>query len=251
MKHQDATVAGWGEAGPLGILLRRGAETMGITLDAAQRTALLEYMEGVLAANRKINLTSIVEPEAAVRLHLLDSLTAVPELERAPEGPVLDLGSGGGFPGVPLSIATGREVVLLDSVGKKAVAVESVLHCMSPEVNARATAGRAEELASSSPAAYAAVVARAVAPLASLVELASPLLEDGGVLIALKGRPDDAEMASGISAAAIVGMTLAEVRNLTLPGTDERRRVVTFVKSGQPTVKLPRRVGLAQHDPLG
>jgi 16S rRNA (guanine527-N7)-methyltransferase len=205
----------------------------------------------MLEVNQVINLTRITQRESAVRMHLLDALMALPELLEAAEGPILDLGSGGGIPGVPLAFATGRETVLLDSVSKKGRAVQGILKSEFPDSRISVSPERAEEHARTCAGRYAAVVARAVAPLPSLVELAAPLLLSGGTLIALKGVPDADELASGRRVAELTGMYEAGVRRTTLPGGEERRTIVSYTKSGASKVRLPRRSGLAQHSPLG
>lgn len=227
------------------------ATQLGLSVSTGAREMAIRYLAGVLDANRTINLTRIVDPWAAVHLHLLDSLAAMSEVESAPEGRVLDLGTGGGFPGVPLAIATGRRFTLLDSVAKKGAAIQRVLSEVGVDASiVRVESGRAEELAARSPGAFAAVVARAVAPLPSLVELAAPLLVPQGLLIALKGCPEISERESGAAVGRIVGMSEHAWRVFCLPGGGEDRTIVTYVKDGSSKVRLPRRTGLAQRSPL-
>jgi 16S rRNA (guanine527-N7)-methyltransferase len=224
---------------------------MGVAVPTAARGCMLEYLAAVLEANTRVNLTRITRAGDAIRLHLIDSLSALPDLAQAPPGSALDIGSGGGFPGVPLSIGSGRDFTLLDSVAKKGAVVSAVLARLAClDVSIEVCAGRAEEFAVARPGHYAAIVARAVAPLPALVELAAPLLQDGGHLIALKGRPESSERASGSAAARIVGMSELSVREFTLPEGGEARTIITYAKTHSPTMKLPRRIGLAQHDPL-
>lgn len=215
------------------------------------RVNMIDYLLEILAVNERINLTNITEPEAALRLHIVDSLTALPELAGSPVGPALDIGSGGGFPGVPLAIASGRPFTLLDSVAKKGCAVRDVLENLSPyALDIEVLSARAEQQAIPDRGQFSAVVARAVAPLPSLVELASPFLQPGGLLIALKGRPDSSERGSGAAVARMVGMAEQSWRELSLPRGGERRTVVAYIKERRSTVDLPRRAGLAQHSPL-
>lgn len=212
---------------------------------------LVKYLNAVLAANESVNLTRITDPAQALRLHLLDSLCAVPEILLAPAGSICDIGTGGGFPGVPIALACDRDAMLLDSVRKKSDVVERILTELGMNSMVAVSHDRAEQHAREHASRYAAVTARAVAPLASLVELASPLLRPGGVLIALKGNPDEAEFASGLAAARVVGLTLKTRRDFVLAGGNELRCVIAYEKTGASTVRLPRREGLAQHVPLG
>lgn len=238
------------EAHELAALLSAGLDGLGVEMSADRVLRAVAYLIDILEVNQRINLTKVTDAKAAVRLHLLDSLAAAPELTAAPVGEVLDLGSGGGFPGVPLAILSGRRFVLLDSIGKKSAAVQEVLDCCPGRVLARTATARAEVMAVSSPGRFSAVVARAVSPLPSLVELAAPLLKRGGHLIVLKGRPSEVELASGLAVAGIAGMREVSRRAFSLPGGGEARTILTYAKVGEAKVLLPRRVGLAQHQPL-
>jgi 16S rRNA (guanine527-N7)-methyltransferase len=211
---------------------------------------MVDYLESLLDANERLNLTRVTDPRAAVRLHLVDSLIALPELHEAPTGVMLDLGSGGGFPGVPLALAAGRPAVLMDSVKKKTSAVTEVLLRTLPASQIVVVSERAEDHARLHAGEYSAVLARAVAPLAALLELASPLLRMGGVFVALKGVPQPEEMIAGEKVATMTGFGSLRVRRLVLPGGEERRTVVSAEKIGGATIRLPRRNGLAQRSPL-
>jgi len=227
--------------------LLTGLERMGIPCGPSQAAAIIAHLALVEEVNESFNLTTI-GPEQAVATHLLDSAVAVPFLGRAPEGPFADLGSGAGFPGVPLTVLTGREVSLVESVKKKATFLERVVAelCLKATVHPV----RAEELALERRSSYAAVTARALSALPSLVELASPLLRQGGLLICLKGRPDDEEIARGDTAAALCGMTRIAMSPVTVPGMAAERLVVVYERNGKAKLKLPRRNGMAQRQPL-
>jgi 16S rRNA (guanine527-N7)-methyltransferase len=210
----------------------------------------VEYLTRVLSANESVNLTGISDPRNAVRLHLLDSLAAIPELLASPAGALLDLGTGGGFPGVPLGVASGRRTVLLDSVAKKTKAVARALNeCGIGNVSV--LCGRAEEVAHGHERAFAAVVCRAVAPLSSLVELSEPFVEHEGRLLALKGPASREEVSSGDRAAEIAGFERTGRRNIVLPSGGEQRTIFVYEKMTASAVGLPRRTGLARRRPLG
>ena len=222
----------------------------GISVAEAAQAEMLAYLRAVLIANAAVNLTAIDEFDSALRLHIVDSLVALPELLESPSGVMLDLGSGGGFPGVPLMLATGRRVVLLDSVKKKGAAVSALLQETLRGRPIEVMSERAEDHSKRHGARYAVVVARAVAPLASILELASPLLCSGGMLVALKGSPEDSEVTSGARVASIVGFGRLSMRQVTLPGGSERRTIVSANKIRESKIPLPRRNGLAQKSPL-
>jgi 16S rRNA (guanine527-N7)-methyltransferase len=230
--------------------LRQLAHGAGLEVDERSSLLCAEYLDLLLEANKRVNLTRITEPQEALRLHMLDSLLALPELGLAPEGELLDLGSGGGLPGVPLAVASGRQTTLLDSIAKKAGAVADILEALGLDSLITTCPERAEAHSLSHPSHYAAVVARAVAPLPSLVELAAPLLIDGGHLIALKGRPETMERESGAAASRVVGMEEISWRETWLPPTGETRTIVVYGKCGDSVIPLPRRSGMAQKRPL-
>jgi 16S rRNA (guanine527-N7)-methyltransferase len=228
---------------------QEGLSDLGLQAPTEVGDRCIDYLLRVLHANKSINLTRISDPRSAVRLHLLDSLTAMPELEVSPSGTVLDLGTGAGFPGVPLCIASGRRTVLLDSVAKKTATIARILdECQIEE--ASVVCGRAEEVARSEENVFAAVVSRAVASLPVLVELATPFLEVRGRLVALKGRISNEEVDSGDRAAEIVGLERVGRRTFVLPGGPEHRTLLVYEKVGPGSATLPRRIGLARRKPL-
>jgi len=242
VKHLDVSAVDY---------LRRLTDVAGIGgLTAAALVSMVEYLDALIETNTRINLTRIVEPEVAVRLHLADSLLALPAVAGAPDGALLDIGTGGGIPGVPLCIATGRRGVLLDSVAKKATAVAGILETVDPAGQITVVAARAEDYAREAASSFAVVTARAVSELPAIVELAAPFLMMGGRLVALKGAPELSELERGAAAATICGLTEIEICHLTVPEGTERRTIVVYEKYAQPTEKLPRRVGLAQKSPL-
>lgn len=223
---------------------------LGTVLPVEAEREVIAHMLWVIEVSEQINLTAIREPLQALRLHVLDSLMAIPELDAAPAGPFCDIGTGGGYPGVPLALATGRDVLLVDSVGKKVRALDGYLRGRGLGDRMTTWAGRAEALALVQPAAFAAVCMRAVAPLVSLMELAAPLLVPSGRLVALKADVSAGEMAAAREAQEITGMHIEAVRPFLLPRDGEARSIVSFVKVNEPQITLPRREGLAQKKPL-
>jgi 16S rRNA (guanine527-N7)-methyltransferase len=225
------------------------ADELGIVVTELQATRLLDHLESVLEANRRLNLTAIVDRERAIRLHILDSL-AVVSCVGSPEGKIADIGSGAGFPGVPVAIVSNRPVDLIESVKKKAAFLEGCVDALDGLFGSKVLALRAEEAALVTQNRYQHVTARALTSLPALVELASPLLVMGGTLWAMKGAPTTEELESGAGAAGLVGMREVERREYTLPSSDERRVIVGYAKISEPSLVLPRRAGLAQKRPL-
>jgi 16S rRNA (guanine527-N7)-methyltransferase len=222
-----------------------------IDLPPASVEMLHAHLDYVLDTNKSIRLTAIHDKEDGIRLHILDSLLALTEFQDAPSGPALDIGTGGGYPGLPLAVATGRPVDLLDSVQKKARAIDDFLELKKFDLPKMSTIGlRAEELALTHAGYYSVILARAVSALPSLVELASPLLMQGGVLIAHKGPLDADELDRAVKVAHITGMKFVSDREYALPLGNEQRSVIVFEKIGKPEIDLPRRPGRAQRKPL-
>jgi 16S rRNA (guanine527-N7)-methyltransferase len=200
--------------------------------------------------------TTVSEPEAALEVHVADSLSGleVPELSSARR--IADIGSGAGFPGLVLAIAVPRaQVDLIESAGRKTAVIDRLIQA-SELGNARSITARVEDYARTPAAlgggreAYDVVTARAVGPLAVLVEYAAPLLRSGGVLVAWKGVRDGAEEAAGAAAAEKVGMAVKEVISVQPYPASENRHLHIYRKIAPTPERFPRRAGMAQKRPL-
>jgi 16S rRNA (guanine527-N7)-methyltransferase len=218
----------------------------GLTVTSREAALLSVHAGMVLDANTRMNLTRITLPESVITLHILDSLAFLGQIDPI-EGLVLDIGSGAGYPGLPLAVM-GYDCALCESVKKKAGFLAECVEALGLDVPVYAL--RAEELAEQCGACADVVVCRAVSALPSLVELAAPLLEMGGRLVALKGSLTSEERSAGMRAAQMCGMSLAGETAYELPG-DTRREVVVFERTHAPSIALPRRPGMAQNHPLG
>ncbi|MDH4140084.1 MAG: 16S rRNA (guanine(527)-N(7))-methyltransferase RsmG [Coriobacteriia bacterium] len=227
----------------------RQARELGIELREQAAAALAMHLQAVLRRNESLNLTSIDDPLEAARLHVVDSLTLLIALQ-PPVGPALDIGSGGGFPGIPVALCSGIPVTLLEATRKKASFLAEVVELLGVSDQVQVVAQRAEEHALQEGASYATIMARAVAGLPSLVELSAPLMEPGARFVAMKGRLRLEERERGAEAARIVGLEESRVIRLELPAGGERRTIVVYERTGRPTVELPRRIGAAQKRPL-
>lgn len=219
---------------------------VGLCVTPPQAQLLGRHAALMLEVNESLNLTRIVDAEDVIFLHIVDSLAFVP-LVGDLEAPILDVGSGAGYPGIPLAIM-GFDVVLCESVKKKAAFLAHVVDVLG--LATRIEPLRAEELATLERQSFGTVVSRAVSALGSLEELAAPLLREGGTLAALKGVPTPEEVSQARRVAALVGLTPKPSRSYTLP-RGERRMLFAFEKTGSPRIDLPRRPGMAQRQPLG
>ena len=200
-----------------------------------------------MAWTAAINLTAIREPVAVAREHVLDSLTALPLLRGRATPALLDLGSGGGFPGLPLALALPRaRTVLVESVGKKATFLATVIDALGLRPRVAVAATRAETLAADPHhrGRWSTVTVRAVGPLSELVELGLPLLAPGGLLVAWKRRVEDGTaLAAEIHAAAPLGEWLggapARIEAVVVPGLLDHV-LVSFEKVGPTPAGFPR-----------
>ena len=215
----------------------------GLALDDAARTAIDGHVRMLLAWSGAINLTSVRDPaEVAVR-HVADSLTALDILRDAGIDGFLDLGSGGGFPGIPLAAAIPSiETLLIDSVGKKARFLGVAAEAIGLAGRVRVGSVRAEGLAADDRhrERWPALTARAVAGLAELVELAFPLLLPGGLLIAWKRGDIEAEVAGARRAMDALGGGAIEVRPIALAALDGHCLVVVRRGRGPVPAAYPR-----------
>lgn len=208
------------------------------------------YLDSILEANKVTNLTRITDGEQARLLHIEDSLVGLPEVNEAPTGLYGDLGSGGGFPGVPLALATGRKTLLVDSVKKKMAIVQSALDDLSLSEQISTSSERIEDLPLEYKEKFAVLTARALSKLVSLIELASPLLKKGGRLVCYKAQLSSEEFEEALAVQDLVGMKMISQREICLSDGETTRTIVVFEKIGKSRIKLPRRIGLAQKQPL-
>ena len=204
--------------------LDEGAAELGVRLDESQLDALWRYGVMLRERNQHVNLTSIVSPEGILTLHMLDSLSVASHLGDARS--IIDVGTGGGFPGIPLAVAfPERKFTLIDGTQKKIRFVNDGIEALDIR-NATALAARAEDLSrhEDTQGQYDLVIARAVATLAELVHNAGRLVAPGGRLLAMKGRLPEDEIR------AVPRAWHAEVFALRVPGLDAERHLVSLTR---------------------
>lgn len=219
-------------------------------LTIEQRKLLDAHLQLVLRENEKLNLTRITDWEQGQLLHVEDSIAAAQIIKEAPEGSYADMGSGAGFPGIPLAILTDRETWLIESIAKKAHSLETMADELDMGQQVHVYTGRVEEASLDKPGAFTVVTARALAPLPALVELASPLLRIGGLLVCYKAKPEQDEIEYAAATAAKAGMKYMDEVRYKLSDNETSRSLFIYQKEAEPTVKLPRRVGMAQKRPI-
>lgn len=198
-----------------------GARALALDLDEAQLAKLVAHLDLLDDWNTRMNLTAIRDRPSQLTKHLLDSLTVLPYLQGVR---IADVGSGAGFPGVPLAIVEPhRHFTLIESTGKKCRFLEHVRETLGLP-NLEVVQSRAE---SYHPAVrFDTVIARAVGPLADLVKVAGPLVVGGGRLLAMKGRYPQDELEARLN-----GWKVAAVHPLSVPGLGEERHLVEVCRS--------------------
>ena len=216
----------------------------GLLQAAGVEFALIEplsrYGEMLLETNRRFNVSGADTPEELVP-HILDSLSIAPYVC----GPLADIGSGGGFPAIPLAIATGVEVTMVESTTKKAAFLEAVLGTLA--IPGRVVPQRAE-LAGRDPSLreqFACVTARAVSSGPAVLELTLPFLREGGVGVLQRGRLDERERNAMNDAAPMLGGRIEAEESL-----DGERRILLVRKVAPTPQRFPRRTGVPEKRPL-
>lgn len=231
---------------------REGAARLGIELTGEQLDLFWDYYLFLAGKSKKISLTAIKGEKEAALLHFVDSLSCLLAVSLDGAGRVLDVGTGAGFPGLPVKIARpGIDLVLVDSSRKKTAFVAEVISLLGLE-KARVVTGRAEELAQNREfrGQFAVVLSRAVAPLPVLAELCLGFLKTGGLFVAYKGPAGEAEAASSGNALQVMGGTLREVKRFDLPFYGYPRLLIVVEKVAPTPPQYPRRAGVPAKRPL-
>ncbi|UBV42522.1 16S rRNA (guanine(527)-N(7))-methyltransferase RsmG [Deinococcus taeanensis] len=232
-------------------LLLQGTAELGLTVED-HLPAFAHLLELLVEANSRVNLTALKTEAEIILKHFVDSLTCLRGGHLNGEGQVLDLGTGAGFPALPLAIMQpGATFTPLDSIRKKIDFVRGAADALNLP-NVTPLVGRAETLGRDPEhrERYDRVVCRAVAALPILAELALPLLRPGGLVVAQKGPISEEELRAGRRAAGEVGGRVTEVDAFTLPVLGDARTLIVMQKVGATPGKYPRREGVPNQQPL-
>lgn len=232
------------------ILAARGAEAQ-LSFTEEQLAQFTRYYELLVETNKVMNLTAITEPEEVAVKHMVDSLLAY---EDGMQGKTLvDVGTGAGFPGVPLKIyCPSLKVTLVDSLGKRLRFLQQVIDELGLK-GIRCEHLRAEDAGRSKKhrEQYDYVTARAVARLSVLSEYCLPLAKKGGQFIALKGSRFAEEIEEGEAAVKILGGKIISAELVKLPGLDDGRAIIKIAKIKATPAQYPRKAGTPEKQPLG
>lgn len=233
-------------------LLAESASRCGKALTDSQLEAFMAYKSLLKEQNEKMNLTAITGDEEIIRKHFADSLSLFAlDIESLENAKVIDIGTGAGFPGIPLKIASpAMELTLLDSLKKRCAFLELCVQSLNLE-NVRILAERAEDAGKNSELreSYDFAVSRAVAPMTVLLEYCLPFVRVGGYFLAMKGPAVFEEADSCENALKTLGGQLAEIKNVSLGGGAERYIAVVRKISETPK-KYPRKAGKAAKSPI-
>ncbi len=229
-----------------------GLQYLHLQLSEHQFEQLLRYCQELLDWNTRINLTAITNPEEVWLKHFLDSFSLLSVYDK-PQARLLDIGSGAGFPGLPLKIVCPEwHVTLLEATGKKVAFLRHMIDLLQL-TNVIAIHGRAEELAHKPEyrATFDLVTARAVASLPTLLEYTAPFCKVNGLIVLPKKGELAEELVQGKRAAHLVGTILKADVPVTLPGLDDGRRLLVWEQKTLCPAQFPRGGGVMAKKPLG
>lgn len=225
---------------------------LGLSLDDHQAAQFMKYFELLIEWNGFMNLTAITEFEEVCTKHFVDSMSLCKALDCTKDLSVIDVGTGAGFPGIPLKIAfPNLKITLLDSLGKRVKFLNEVIGCLELE-EIEAIHGRAEDFAKQGllREKYDLCVSRAVANLSTLSEYCLPYVKIGGFFISYKSEKISDEMQTAQRAIALLGGDICGQKEFILPNSDIYRNLLQIKKVRETPKKYPRKAGLPSKEPL-
>lgn len=233
-------------------ILEEGCRELGITLDEIQKKQFTDFYEYLVEKNKVMNLTGITEFQEVLVKHFLDSLACVKAVDMSRIKRIMDIGTGAGFPGVPLKIAFPHlEACLLDSLKKRVNFLEETFQMLKLE-NITAIHGRAEEYAKNKQyrETYDLCVSRAVSNLATLSEYCLSYVKTGGYFISYKSGTVQEEVEQAQKAVKILGGKIQDVVYFQLPDSEIQRSLVVIEKIKATPGRYPRKAGTPLKEPL-
>ena len=223
---------------------------LNINLSKEQTKKFYDYMNLLIEWNKVMNLTGIVEPKEIITKHFIDSLTVLDKINEKDE--IIDVGTGAGFPGIPIKIVyPNTKITLLDSLNKRINFLNEVINKLELK-NIKTIHGRAEDYGKDKNyrEKYDISIARAVAPLNILLEYLIPFVKINGKCICMKGSNVKEEIENSKNAIKILSGNLKEIQEFYIPGTDIKRNIVMVEKVNILSNSYPRKAGLPGKTPL-
>lgn len=231
-------------------LMKENLTELKIELSDEQLEQFYDYMNVLIEWNKFMNLTGITEPEEVITKHFIDSLTVLDKVDK--NASVIDVGTGAGFPGIPIKIAFPEtKVVLLDSLNKRIKFLNEVIKKLKLK-EIETIHGRAEEYGRNKNhrEKYDIAIARAVAPLNVLLEYLMPFVKVSGKCLCMKGSSSEEEIKNSKNAVKILGGNLIKTEEFCIPNTDMKRKIVQVNKISEINNKYPRKSGTPSKEPL-
>ena len=230
--------------------LEKYLDVLNIELKEEQIKQFYDYMNLLIEWNKKINLTAITEPKEIILKHFVDSLTISKYINK--KSKLIDVGTGAGFPGIPLKILRQDiDIILVDSLNKRIKFLDEVIEKLSLD-NIKAFHGRAEEVGRNKEyrEKFDYATSRAVAHTATLSEYLIPLIKTNGKCIYMKGPDIDQELEEGKKAICVLGGKILNKEEFTLPHSDIERTIIIIEKNKNTPEKYPRRSGIPSKEPV-
>ncbi len=231
-------------------ILKERAQSINIFLNEEELNQFYQYKDLVLEWNEKINLTAITDEREFIIKHFIDSLTIKPYIEDSKT--IIDIGTGAGFPGIPIKIVNpNNEVVLFDSLNKRLMVLEDIVGKLKLS-KVQLVHGRAEETFKNVQyrEKYDIAVSRAVASLNVLAELTLPSVKVGGMCICMKGNNAEEEIKEAENAIRVLGGKIEKVDKFILPELNLERNIIVIRKIKQTPKQYPRKPGTPQKSPI-
>ena len=230
--------------------LIKESENINLEISLEDANKFYKYMKLLLEWNEKINLTAITEEKEVIIKHFIDSLTIYKYLNEAKS--IIDVGTGAGFPGIPIKILNKEiDITLMDSLNKRINFLNEVVKNLNLE-RISCIHSRAEELGRDKKfrEKYDVAVSRAVANMSTLVEYLLPFVKVGGMCICMKGSSIDEELKESEKAIKMIGGKVEKVEKIILPNSDYERNIVIIRKINNTNSKFPRKAGIPKKEPI-
>lgn len=231
-------------------IFENGLKELNMSLSKEQLGQFYKYMNILLEWNKVMNLTAITKPEEIILKHFIDSLTILKYIEKKDK--IIDVGTGAGFPGIPIKIAFPETtILLLDSLNKRIKFLNEVISDLNLS-NIETIHGRAEDYGRDKKyrEMYDIALARAVAPLNTLLEYLMPFIKKGGKCICMKSYNIDEEINLSREAINILGGKFISSDELILPNSDIKRKIIKIKKIKNTNIIYPRKSGIPAKQPL-